>query len=91
LIQNAIDASQDGNEVYLRAYQEENSLVLEVEDHGPGIPDEVMKRIFEPFYTTKTHGTGLGLSIVHRIMDVHGKKFELFTKPGEGTRVRLLL
>lgn len=91
LIQNAIDASRDGSEVYLRAFQEENSLVLEVEDHGLGIPDEVMKRIFEPFYTTKTHGTGLGLSIVHRIMDMHGKKFELFTKPGEGTRVRLLL
>ena len=90
LIQNAIDVSLDG-EVYLRAYHEGDALVLEVEDHGPGIPEAVMHRIFEPFFTTKTHGTGLGLSIVHRIMDTHGKKFEIQTKAGEGTRVRLIL
>ena len=57
-----------------------------ISDTGEGIPPDIMKKIFEPFFTTKkSKGTGLGLSIVHRIVDNHGGKIDVKSKPGKGT------
>jgi len=53
-------------------------------DTGPGIPEELHGRIFNPFYTTRHDGTGLGLAITHRIIDGHGGKLSVVSKPGEG-------
>jgi two-component system NtrC family sensor kinase len=55
-----------------------------VQDNGPGIPADVMPRIFEPFFTTKPkgEGTGLGLGIVKQIVDKHGGKIDVTSKPG---------
>lgn len=52
--------------------RERAMTVLSVRDSGPGVSDETIKRMFNPFYTTRATGTGLGLAIVHRIMDAHG-------------------
>ena len=59
-----------------------------VEDHGPGIPPEVLKRIFEPFYTTKgrQHGTGLGLAISRLIVEEHKGRLRVETQPDEYPR-----
>ncbi len=61
-------------------------LAIAVHDSGPGIPPEVMGRIFNPFFTTRATGTGLGLAIVHRIIDAHGGRVEVWnqTTPGGG-------
>lgn len=64
--------------------------VVEVRDTGPGIPDEVRDRMFNPFFTTRAEGTGLGLAIVHRIVDAHGGRLDVESTP-EGTRMVVAL
>jgi two-component system sensor histidine kinase PilS (NtrC family) len=64
---------------------------IQVEDRGMGIPAEDLERVFEPFYTTRPKGTGLGLATVHRIVEAHGGRLSLSSRPGEGTVVRVLL
>ena len=59
--------------------------MVRVEDSGPGIPDEVRSRVFNPFFTTRAAGTGLGLPIVHRILDAHGGRITISNDaPGLG-------
>lgn len=74
-------------EIRVTTSREGKRLVIEVADTGTGIDPEVLPRIFEPFYTTRTHGrgTGLGLSISHGIIRDHGGTIEVQSRPGEGT------
>jgi len=75
LVQNAADASsvEREGEVSVRAHEgARGSLVIEVEDDGPGMPPEVAARAFEPLFTTKSKGTGLGLALVAKNVDAHG-------------------
>lgn len=64
--------------------------VVEIEDNGPGIPEDVRRRMFNPFFTTRAEGTGLGLAIVHRIVDAHGGRVDVETA-GDGTTMRFSL
>jgi two-component system sensor histidine kinase HydH len=66
-------------------------VAITVEDNGPGIAPDVVRRMFNPFFTTRRAGTGLGLAIVHRIVDAHGGEIGVTTSPGEGTSVSLCL
>ena len=68
-------------------------LQLSVRDNGPGIPEELLSKIFEPYFTTKAagKGTGLGLSIVHRLLKEAKGAMHLYSKPGEGTVFTLYL
>ena len=68
------------------------SVYLEVEDNGPGVPDDVRRRMFEPFFTTwpDQGGTGLGLTVVKAIVDEHGGAIDVDSRLGTGTRVRVL-
>lgn len=78
LLRNAIDAAGDGGQVELGCRRVSQSVLLEITDSGPGIPDNI--DIFEPFTTSKDSGTGLGLSIVHRIVSDHEGMIEVQRK-----------
>lgn len=84
LLLNAIDAMPDGGSLALRAAAGPSGAEFSVADSGPGLPDDVRRRVFEPFYSTKPGGTGLGLAIVHRIAEVHGGEVLAENAPGGG-------
>ncbi|HVP20265.1 MAG TPA: ATP-binding protein, partial [Anaerolineaceae bacterium] len=92
LIDNAIDAMEGKGRIILRTFTEGDSVVVEVEDNGPGIPDEVQARLFSPFFTTKPvgKGTGLGLNISYNIVHKHGGEIKVFSQPGQ-TRFQVWL
>jgi signal transduction histidine kinase len=85
LIDNAIDAMGGKGELRLRAYRDDDCVVVEIRDNGPGIPEEVEPHIFEPFFTTKAvgEGTGLGLDTVQRIVKKHRGSIQVRSKPGD--------
>ncbi|MBL0277579.1 MAG: response regulator, partial [Anaeromyxobacter sp.] len=66
-------------------------VVIEVRDHGTGIPPEHLPHVFDPFFTTKQSGSGLGLASVHSIMKKHGGAVEVSSEPGRGACFRLYL
>lgn len=93
IIDNAIDAMNDKGEISLRTYSEDNHVIVEITDNGPGIPENIQDRIFEPFFTTKPpgHGTGLGLHISHDIIaNRHHGQLLVESKPGE-TKFKVIL
>jgi signal transduction histidine kinase len=85
LIDNAIGAMDGQGGLELKAFRDDNWVVVEVADNGPGIPIEVQEKIFDPFFTTKApgEGTGLGLNISHGIIvEKHGGQISVDSKPG---------
>jgi signal transduction histidine kinase len=71
----------------VRAAQIDGKVALEVRDNGPGIPPELLPRIFEPHFSTRSTGTGLGLPIVRRIVESWGGTVSAESEPGRGTIV----
>ena len=91
LINNALHASPPGGQVTVRAFRERGQVVLEVSDHGAGIPAGDLDKIFLPFFTTKSDGTGLGLAITRKIVMAHQGSIQVESQPGKGTTFRVLL
>ncbi len=85
LIDNAADAMNGKGKLLVRAVQENDYILVEIGDNGPGIPAEVQSRIFEPFFTTKEvgEGTGLGLDVVHRIVKKMHGQINVKSVPGD--------
>ena len=85
LVLNAQQAMPEGGELILRTSQPSDTLAIEVIDTGPGIPEPLRTRIFDPFFSTKKDGSGLGLAITRRIIDQHNGTITLQSEPGKGT------
>ena len=92
LIDNAIDAMGGKGELRVRTYRDDNCVVVEIADNGPGISPEIKSHIFEPFFTTKAvgEGTGLGLDTVQRIVKQHRGNIQVSSVPGD-TRFQVWL
>jgi signal transduction histidine kinase len=92
LIDNAIDAMGGEGKIQVRTYRDDNCVVVEIADNGPGIPPDVRSHIFEPFFTTKGvgEGTGLGLDTVQRIVKKHRGNIQVSSKPSD-TRFQVWL
>jgi signal transduction histidine kinase len=92
LIDNAIDAMGGKGELRVHTYREDDCVVVEIGDNGPGISAAVEPHIFEPFFTTKGvgEGTGLGLDTVQRIVKKHRGNIQVYSKPGD-TRFQVWL
>ncbi|HAF43948.1 MAG TPA: hypothetical protein DCK83_03150 [Gallionellaceae bacterium] len=94
LITNAVQAMPgEKGTITLTSRVDGEGVAVEVQDDGAGIPPEVMSRIFDPFFTTKEigKGTGLGLSISYKIVEQHGGKISVESKPGMGTKFTVWL
>src|SRR5207247_794493 len=99
LVGNAAEAIGQKGTITLRARVSDMQLkgrktdvvILEVQDTGPGISEEVRPKLFDPFFSTKERGTGLGLAIAARIADNHGGRLEFDSELGVGTTFRLVL
>ena len=87
VILNAVQAKGEGLALRIRTAEEDGSIKVEVSDNGPGIPEEVRDRIFEPFYTTRDvgKGAGLGLAVAYDTITSLGGAIEVESRPGEGT------
>jgi predicted CoA-binding protein len=85
LIDNAIDAMDGKGEIILRTRYDDPWVTVEVEDTGPGIPEEIQSKLFSPFFTTKPvgKGTGLGLNISYKIVEKHGGDIKVYSHPGK--------
>lgn len=92
LLENARDAIEGEGRVELQLYAVGERVALDVVDDGPGIPPELLPRIFEPHFSTRSAGTGLGLAIVRRIVESWGGTIAVESTPGNGTvmHVRML-
>lgn len=90
VLENAAQASHQGEEVELLVSGTPEEVTLEVRDHGSGIPPELLPKLFFPMAVRRPQGMGLGLAIAKKLVDAHGGKLELFSSP-QGTTVRLVL
>ncbi|MRX53357.1 PAS domain-containing sensor histidine kinase [Bacillus sp. HMSC76G11] len=91
LIKNAIDSMPKGGKVTLSSIKEGDYILVHVIDEGEGIPPEALKKIGEPFYTTKEKGTGLGLMITYKIIENHKGSISIESELGQGTVFTLKL
>lgn len=92
LASNARDAMPNGGTLTVVTEAVDGMVKIEFTDSGTGMPEEVKRRIFEPFVTYgKKHGTGLGMAIVKKVMDDHKGKIEIDSEMGKGTTIRMSL
>ena len=92
LLINAVDASDPGGVIEIRTrLNGSQDIIVEIEDRGVGMDAETLRRLFEPFYTTKEKGTGLGMAIAKKIVELHKGDLLLTSKEGVGTTATVKL
>jgi two-component system sensor histidine kinase HydH len=94
LLLNSIEASESGSNIEValaRNKTDDVGVKLVISDHGKGIEESELEKVFEPFYTTKSSGSGLGLAVVKSIVENHQGKIRLESKLGQGTTVTITL
>ncbi|MED1015195.1 PAS domain-containing protein [Bacillus atrophaeus] len=89
LIKNAVESMPDGGTVEIDTTEDEHSVHVTIKDEGEGIPEKVLKRIGEPFLTTKEKGTGLGLMVTFNIIENHQGTIQVDSKPEKGTAFKI--
>ncbi len=88
---NAMQAMPEGGKIHVAIQSTDNTVKIFFEDEGEGIPQDLMEKIWDPFFTTKAKGTGLGLGIVKNIIESHNGSVQISARPGAGARVKVEL
>jgi two-component system, NtrC family, sensor kinase len=91
LVLNAYDAMPEGGELHISARPVREMAEIVFQDNGPGVPEELRGKIFEPFFSSKQGGTGLGLSVSYGIISAHGGSLDLVPERGRGACFRVIL
>jgi len=81
IVTNSIQATENNGTITFNVDEKDNFVDIQIEDSGPGIPDDIIPKIFEPLFTTKQTGTGLGLASVKKIIDQHGGSITVKNNP----------
>jgi len=89
VVLNGVQAMSDGGTLSISAQRNEEAVVAEIHDQGPGIPPEIRDKIFNLYFTTKKSGSGIGLARTYRIMQLHHGSIEFDSVEGQGTTFRL--
>ena len=84
LLRNASEAMQGKGAIDVNVTGDGSGIAVTIADHGPGIPDDLRQRVFEPYFTTKADGTGLGLALVRQTLEAHRGTISLTATPGGG-------
>ena len=87
LVQNAMQAQDGDGSVRVAARPVGDMVEVVVEDEGPGIPEDLRERVFEPFYTTRQQGSGLGLSIARELTERNGGSLDIVSRDPRGTAI----
>jgi signal transduction histidine kinase len=86
---NAMQAMSDGGDIHVGVDRDANMVKISIADSGPGIPEDIMEKIWDPFFTTKEMGTGLGLGIVKNIVKAHEGHIVIENRSAGGTCVTI--
>jgi signal transduction histidine kinase len=89
LVLNAIEAMKNGGNLWLRVSKEQNLVVLNVSDDGPGIPADARDKVFQLYFTTKIRGSGIGLAMTYRAVQLHNGTISFSTELGRGTAFQM--
>ncbi|WP_420846076.1 PAS domain-containing protein [Neobacillus notoginsengisoli] len=90
-VKNGIEAMPNGGELHVKTSIHENNVQISIQDTGVGIPEEKLKKLGEPFYTTKKNGNGLGLMVSFKIIESHNGKVFVESEPNKGTTFNIVL
>jgi two-component system, NtrC family, sensor histidine kinase HydH len=91
LTKNALEAMPEGGELSISTARDADFVRIEIKDTGRGIPEEVMKKLFHPFFSTKAKGTGLGLAVSYKLVQDHGGEILVWSAPDQGARFTVRL
>jgi signal transduction histidine kinase len=91
LLRNAAEAMGGRGSIDVDVSRDGAGLVVTIADHGPGIPEELRQRVFEPYFTTKQDGTGLGLALVRQTIEAHSGTISVADTPGGGATFSVVL
>ncbi|XEC95440.1 ATP-binding protein [Paenibacillus tarimensis] len=91
VLKNAIEVMPEGGKIKIGCIKTEHEVMIRIEDQGPGISEEQLTRIGQPFYTTKVKGTGLGLMVSYKIVDNHQGRIQAYSQVGVGTTFEIVL
>jgi two-component system nitrogen regulation sensor histidine kinase NtrY len=91
LLRNASEAMGGRGVIDVSVTRDDGSLRVTIADHGPGIPEELRQRVFEPYFTTKQDGTGLGLALVRQTIEAHNGTITAVETPGGGATFSIAL
>ncbi len=91
MVVNGIEAMPDGGTLYLRLLPGMDTITVEIEDRGPGIPEAAREKVFQLYFTTKPNGSGIGLAVAYQAVQLMGGTLAMRSQPGHGTLFRIVL